>query len=260
MWDSGLKDTSILNNILSELGKRKLQRFEEMASFKRVFQPSFSEIFNADYSLKASWKKEIFKNDNPIVLELGCGKGEYTVGLARSFPHYNFIGVDIKGARLWRGAKTINDEEITNAAFLRTRIEFISNCFDKNEVDEIWLTFPDPQLKNRRRKKRLCSSEFLGLYQKFLKNNGIIHLKTDSPELYHYALGLARENDLEVILNTENLYNTVSLDEILGIRTFYEQQFIQEGKNIFYLKFRLPSLKIIYEPRESDYQKDNHFP
>ena len=225
------------------MGKRKLQRFEEMKRFQRVFQPSFSEVFDKDYSLKGKWKPAIFPNDNPIVLELGCGKGEYTVGLARNFPHFNFIGVDIKGARIWRGAKTINEEGIPNAAFLRTRIEFISNCFEKNEIDEIWLTFPDPQLKNRRRKKRLCSPEFLGLYQKFLKNEGIIHLKTDSPELYHYALAIALENSLEIILNTENLYNSGSQDKILSIRTFYEQQYLLEGKNIHYLKFRLPSMR-----------------
>lgn len=239
------------------MGKKKLQRFEEMNSFKRLFQPSFSEVFSTDYYLKGKWKQDIFANDNPIVLELGCGKGEYTVGLAKNFPYNNFIGVDIKGARIWRGAKTINEEQIFNAAFLRIRIEFISGCFKKNEVDEIWLTFPDPQLKNRRRKKRLCSSEFLGLYQKFLKDNGIIHLKTDSPEFYHYAITLARKNDLEIITSTENLYNSGSQDKILGIRTYYEKQFLLEGKNIFYLKFRLPSLKKINEPHECAFQIDD---
>jgi len=232
------------------LGKKKLQRFEEMKEFKRVFQPHLKDILDSEYFLKSKWKQEVFPNNNPIILELGCGKGEYTIEMAKKFPGYNFIGVDIKGARIWKGAKIMNEEGITNAAFLRTRIEFIANFFGENEVDEIWLTFPDPQLKKRRWKKRLCAPEFLRMYQKFLKDNGIIHLKTDSEVLYNYTIQLAEENHLKIITNTNDLYNSGLKDEILGIQTFYEKQFVNEGKEIYYLKFSLPSDREILEPGE----------
>ncbi len=237
------------------MGKNKLQRFEEMAAFQRVIQPPFKEIFSQDHQFKGQWKKMVFNNNNPIVLELGCGKGEYTVGLAKMFQHKNFIGVDIKGARIWRGAKIINEENINNAAFLRTRIEFIFRFFDKNEVDEIWLTFPDPQLKLKKRKKRLCSSEFLSLYQNFLNDNGFIHLKTDSQQLFHYAEAIVQKNNLEISFSTKNLYHSDKQDDILRIQTFYERQFLNEGKPIYYLQFKLPSDKILIEPEINKFEK-----
>ncbi len=186
------------------------------------------------------------------MLELGCGKGEYTIGLARKFKSNNFLGVDIKGARIWNGAKTSNQEHITNAAFLRTRIEFINAFFNPGEVQEIWLTFPDPQLKKRRNKKRLSGSLFLQKYQKFLADNGIIHLKTDNQVLYKYTLALAKLNDLEVLVATDDLYGSGITDEILDIRTFYEKQYLARGMPIHYLKFRLPNEKILHEPPGED--------
>lgn len=232
-----------------------MQRFEEMAGFQRVFQPSFNEVFHYDHPLKGQWRKKIFNNDNPLILELGCGKGEYTVALAKKFPQKNFIGVDIKGARIWKGAKIINEEKINNAAFLRTRIELIFRFFEKNEVDEIWLTFPDPHPKRRQRKKRLCSSEFLSLYQKFLIDMGYVHLKTDSSELFDYAKSLVLSNNLEIIFCTNDLYASDIKDDILGIRTFYETQFLNEGKAINYLYFKLPSDIILKEPESDTFDK-----
>lgn len=235
------------------MGKKKLQRFEEMREFKRVFQPQLKDIVTTDHFLKNKWKQEVFFNENPLILELGCGKGEYTVGLAKRFPGKNFIGVDIKGARIWKGAKIINEEDITNAAFIRTRIEVISSFFGPDEVDEIWLTFPDPQLKKRRWKKRLCSSIFLSMYRKFLKPYGIVHLKTDSEPLYDYALRIATENRFQITDNITDLYHSGIQNEILGIQTFYEKQFVAEEKAIFYLKFLLPPEGEIKEPGEGVY-------
>jgi tRNA (guanine-N7-)-methyltransferase len=229
------------------LSKNKLKKFEELETFERVFQPPFEDFFGKDYILKGKWNRTVFGNDQPLVLELGCGKGEYTVGLAKKFPGMNFIGVDIKGARIWRGAKISNEENIVNSAFLRTRIEFISSFFAKDEVSEIWLTFPDPQLKKRRNKKRLSGSVFLSKYQNFLKDGGIIHLKTDNRVLYDYTLTLAQFNSLEILLQTDDLYHSGLADDILDIRTFYEKQYLAEGLSIHYLKFRLSNEKVIDE-------------
>lgn len=223
------------------MSKNKLKKFEETRQFKRVFQPPFEEVFRKDYRLKGRWKNEVFGNGHPLILELGCGKGEYTIGLAKEFPEKNFLGVDIKGARIWKGAKQSNHENILNSGFLRTRIEFINSFFAEDEVDEIWLTFPDPQVKNRRRKKRLTSPRFLNSYRKFLKNNGIIHLKTDSRMLFDYTFELIKHNGLEPIVATSDLYDSGLEDRILGIKTFYEKQYLSEGIKINYLKFRLPS-------------------
>lgn len=234
------------------MGKNKLKKFEELETFERVFQPAFDDFFDKDYPLKGRWHKDVFGNDHPLVLELGCGKGEYTIGLARKFKSNNFLGVDIKGARIWNGAKTSHQEHITNAAFLRTRIEFINAFFNPGEVQEIWLTFPDPQLKKRRNKKRLSGSLFLQKYQKFLADNGIIHLKTDNQVLYKYTLALAKLNDLEVLVATDDLYGSGITDEILDIRTFYEKQYLARGLAIHYLKFRLPNEKILHEPPGED--------
>jgi tRNA (guanine-N7-)-methyltransferase len=226
-------------------GKRKLEHFAEMKTFPHVFEPSLEEVFNKPYHLKGNWRKEVFKNDNPIVLELGCGKGEYTLGMGRKFPDKNFIGIDIKGARIWRGAKTSLDEGLTNIAFLRTRIEFIESCFDENEVDEIWITFPDPQMKDRREKKRLTGPLFINRYRQFLKPEGIVHLKTDSEFFYDFSVEETKLHNYEVIESTNNLYAEKIEDfdqdtqDILAIKTHYEGIFTAKGHNIHYLKFRI---------------------
>jgi len=222
------------------LGKKKLSRFRELESLERVFQPPFEEIFNHDYRLKGKWCSEVFGNDHPLVLELGCGKGEYTLGLARVYPERNFIGIDIKGARIWRGALTAHQEQMEHVAFLRTRIEFIPSFFTAGEVDELWITFPDPQEKLRRRKKRLTGALFLNKYREILKDHGMIHLKTDNESLYRYTLELAGYNNLPVDRFTSDLYREHWNDETVNIRTYYESRFISDGAKIHYLRFRLP--------------------
>lgn len=211
-----------------------------METFERVFQPEFEEVFNRDFHLKGEWAEKVFDNEHPIIVELGCGKGEYTIGMARMFPGKNFIGVDIKGARIWKGAKTANERSMKNVAFLRTRIEFIESFFGGAEIEEIWITFPDPQLKKRRNKKRLTGPRFLNHYRTFLKDRGIVHLKTDNDVLYRYTAALARHNGLEIITETDDLYHSAVLDETLSIQTTYEKQFLSEGSNINYIAFRLP--------------------
>ena len=228
------------------MSKGKLEKFREMSAFPNVLQPPFEDVFKRDFHLKGKWGSIFFGNDHPITIELGCGKGEYTVELAKKFPEYNFIGVDIKGARIWKGAKTALNEKISNAGFLRTRIDFIESFFAKNEIKEIWITFPDPQLKKSL--KRLTSSRFLTRYQHFLIDRGLIHLKTDNPELFHYTKALAEFNGLPIEFATEDLYHTESTDEILSIRTFYETMWIEAGLPIHYLKFRLYSRMILNEP------------
>lgn len=212
--------------------KNKLERFAEMKTFPNVIEPEFREVFNKDYRLKGKWNETFFKNDHPIVLELGCGKGEYTVNLAHRYPDHNFIGVDIKGARMWRGAKTAVEEGIPNAAFLRTRIDFITSFFAEDEVKAIWVTFPDPQPKKAR--KRLVSTKFLTYYQHFIRDDAIIHLKTDNPNLYLYALAIIRENNLDLIHAEDDVHSLDDnhLEEIRKIRTFYEEQFLEENKKI----------------------------
>ena len=226
-------------------GKRKLAQFAEMKTFPNVSEVSYAEVMNQNHDLKGNWAREIFQNNNPIVLELGCGKGEYAVGMARKYPSRNFIGVDIKGARMWRGAKTALEEKIENVYFLRSRIEFIDSFFAPNEVDEIWITFPDPQPRESREKKRLTSPRFINRYLNFLKKDGIIHLKTDAHALYEYSLDTATEMGFPVLAKTANLYSelhTLELDdlekEVLSIPTFYEKMFSEKGHDICYLKFR----------------------
>ena len=234
------------------MGKGKLSKFEEMKAFPNVFQPEFDEVFNKDFHLKGSWTNKHFGNFNPLILELGCGKGEYTIGLAQKYPGINFIGIDIKGARIWKGAKKAHLENIANVAFVRTRIEFIKSFFGRNEVEEVWITFPDPQLKKRRNKKRLTSARFLNSYRDFMVPGGIVHLKTDNAVMYHYTLNLVKENNLEVLFSSEDLYGSGQADIVHGIKTFYEAQFIEEGLNINYLKFRLPENRDIFEPGIDD--------
>jgi tRNA (guanine-N7-)-methyltransferase len=230
--------------------KKKLQRFTDMESFSNVVQPAFNEVFGKDYPLKGNWNRLFFKNENPIVLELGCGKGEYTIGLARRFPKMNFIGIDIKGSRMWKGARTALSEHLDNVAFLRTHIEMIHSFFGENEIEAIWVTFPDPQLKKKR--KRLTSSRFLNTYGGFLKKGGLVHLKTDSTVLYQYTIDLAKFNRLPVKINTRDLYHSGIDSDILGIQTFYERQFLDQGMKITYLCFELSDGKKIEEPAEEE--------
>lgn len=229
------------------MGKNKLKRFNENETFPNIIQPKFEEVFRINHKLKNKWNESYFKNNKPLVLELGCGKGEYTVGLAKMFPEKNFIGIDIKGARLWRGAKTAHEAGMSNVAFIRTRIENITSFFGSEEVSEIWITFPDPQLKRINALKRLTSSRFLGLYKTLLKPNGIIHLKTDSQELHKYTKELVELNELKVHSCTNDLYSSVKDDPILSIRTFYEQQFLDKGLPITYISFELSNEKPIIE-------------
>ena len=224
-----------------------MSRFKELETFDRVFQPSFEEVFQKDYPLKGRWNREVFHNEHPLVLELGCGKGEYVLGLARLHPERNYMGLDIKGARIWKGARTAHEEKIVNVAFLRTRIDFIQSFFARDEVEEIWITFPDPQLKRRRRKKRLTGSIFLNRYRDLLVDGGHIHLKTDNAELYGYTRDLLRNNHLPLVRLTEDLYRSGWKDESVTIRTYYESRFLAEGSPIYYIQFRLPSAGEIKE-------------
>ena len=228
------------------MGKNKLQKFSDLSGWSHVFEYAQYDENNSDNILKGNWSRNVFGNDNPVVLELGCGKGEYTVALAKLYPEKNFIGVDIKGARLWTGAKEAIEKNLGNAAFLRTHIEFISRFFSKGEVSEIWLTFPDPQMKKV--SKRLTSTRFLSEYQNFLCADGKIHLKTDSNFMFIYTTEIAKVNGLKVIFETDDLYHCGWVDKILSIQTFYEKQWLQRGLNIKYFQFQLNPKKSLLEP------------
>ncbi len=208
-----------------------------MESFDHVLQAPFNKIQNNDFYLKGKWAASFFKNENPLILELGCGKGEYTVAMAEKNPDKNFIGIDIKGARMWKGAKEAQEKVLKNVAFLRTNIEIIPQFFGENEISEIWLTFPDPQMKKTR--KRLTSTTFLNKYKILLKNDGIIHLKTDSSFQFTYTHELVHLNNFEVLAETDNLYESKLLNETLQIKTFYEKQWLNRGITIKYIAFRL---------------------
>lgn len=216
-----------------------------MKTFSNVIEPETSSVKNVQHPLRGRWKRDYFGNENPISLELGCGKGEYTLGLAKRYPSRNFIGIDIKGARIWRGAKTAFEDNVPNVLFLRTRIEFINSFFAENEVDEIWITFPDPFPKPKNEARRLTSPPFLNSYRLFLKDKGSIHLKTDNHDLFKYTLELVKFNNLESVSATEDLYSGSFENEILTIRTHYENIFLQENKKINYLSFLLPKEKPI---------------
>jgi tRNA (guanine-N7-)-methyltransferase len=226
-------------------GKGKLEKWAEMLTFDNVVQPKTSDVFNKDHTLKGRWRNEIFKNDNPIVLELGCGKGEYSVGMANHFPNKNFIGVDIKGNRIWKGAKFAFENQMKNVYFIRTQIDFITSFFEKNEVDEIWITFPDPQPKDRLERKRLTSPLFINRYKTFLKSNGIIHLKTDHEGFFRYTLDEIERCNFKLLESTFNLYSEtiekldLKTQEILSIKTFYEKLFSEKGHSIHYLQFQI---------------------
>ncbi|NLA16276.1 MAG: tRNA (guanosine(46)-N7)-methyltransferase TrmB [Bacteroidales bacterium] len=222
------------------MGKNKLQRFQENKGFKNLYEPSFQEVYRKDYPLKGHWTQKVFKNNHPIVLELGCGKGEYTLALAEHHKRKNFIGIDIKGARLWRGAKTALEKKIENVAFIRTRIELIESFFAAGEVSEIWITFPDPQPKKE--KKRLTSPGFLNRYLTFLQPDAIIHLKTDSRPLHDYTRQVVEEwEGMQLLEADTDIYGSgrQSTDPLIAVRTFYEEMFLAEGKPITYLKFSI---------------------
>jgi len=220
--------------------KNKLKRFKENETFHNVFQPTRSQLVDEVYQYKGQWNDQVFKNDNPIVLELGCGKGEYTVALAKQYPNKNFIGIDIKGARFWRGAKTAVEEDIPNAAFIRTQIELIEYVFAENEVDEIWITFPDPQIKYKRTKHRMTNSEFLKRYKKVLKPEGVMNLKTDSEFMHGYTLGLLHGEGHEVLYANNDVYRQEgSPEEVTSIQTFYESQYLEQNKPITYIRFKI---------------------
>lgn len=223
------------------MAKNKLRKFAEMKTLERVFEPEKKDFLDQTYALKGKWREDVFQNNYPIVLELGCGKGEYTVGLGKKYPNKNFVGVDIKGARIWAGATQANEEEINNVAFLRTNVDFIHYFFGKNEVDEIWLTFSDPQPKKPN--KRLSSKPFIDRYKEFLKPEGVIHLKTDNTSLYLSTLNEIETNNYQLIKKAHNVYEAhwdnfnQEEQEILTIKTHYEQLFADKGFKIKYCSF-----------------------
>lgn len=232
------------------MGKGKLAKFAEMKTMRNVFEYPYSVVDNVPFTMKGHWREEYFHNANPIVLELGCGKGEYAVGLAKLFPDVNFIGVDIKGARMWTGAKQALEQNLPNVAFLRTNIEIIDRFFGKDEVQEIWLTFSDPQMKNPR--KRLTSTFFMERYRRFLIDGGLIHLKTDSNFLFTYTKFMVEKNNLPTDFCTKDLYNDTPEklvgSPILTIQTYYESMWMARGLNIRYMRFHLPQQGVLDEP------------
>ena len=228
------------------MAKNKLQKFAEMDEYSHVFQANFEDLQAGEFFLRGQWRHKFFANDNPIVLELGCGKGEYTVGLAKLYPDKNFIGVDIKGARMHAGATQAKEEGLANVAFIRTRIEFIEKFFSKDEVDEIWVTFPDPQMRKER--KRLVGTLMLGRYRNFLKPNGRVHLKTDSQFLFTYTVEMMKANDITPELCYDDLYGSDYDDSILSIKTYYEGKWLEHGLTIKYIKFSIPHDKVLIEP------------
>ena len=237
------------------MGKNKLQKFSDMETFGCVLQYPRHILIEKGFPYKGKWNSDFFSRSNPITLELGCGKGEYTVGLAEANHDRNYVGVDIKGARMWKGAKSVEEKGMDNAAFLRTEIEQIEQFFAPGEVDEIWITFPDPQMQKAR--KRLTSSRFLTNYRKFLRPGGIVNLKTDSPFLYEYTRRLVELNGFEVIALTDDLYGSGLADPVTSIKTFYEQQWLSRGKTIKLISFRIGDSEIV-EPDCSDIEKDDY--
>ena len=238
------------------MGKNKLAKFADMETFSHVFQVSSHDLRNGiPFQMKGNWAKEFFGNENPLVLELGCGKGEYTVGLARKFPDKNFIGIDIKGARMWTGAREALQEGLKNVAFLRTDIEMIHHCFATGEVSEIWLTFPDPQMKKTT--KRLTATNFIRSYLSFLKPEGIIHLKTDSNFMFTYTMEMVRVNHFPVLYQTADVYAEKMVDEVLQMKTYYEKQWLERGLTIKYVRF-IPEMKQDFVEPDVEIEHDTY--
>ena len=241
------------------MSKNKLKKFAEMETFHNVFQCGAQEVeTSAVLAMAGHWRENYFKNDNPIVLELGCGRGEYTVGLAKRNPDKNYIGIDIKGARMWAGAKQAEIEGISNVAFLRTNIEMLCRFFATDEVDEIWITFPDPQMKKVT--KRLTSTYFMERYRQVLRPDGVIHLKTDSPFLYTYTEAMVLENNYPIVVNTSNLYEadaSPKIEEAKCLQTHYEKQWLDRGLTIKYITWKLPQIISFIEP-DIEIEKDDY--
>ena len=220
--------------------KNKLKRFKENETFDIVLQPTREEVTKGEFPYKGKWNSDFFKNTNPIIVELGCGKGEYTIGLAERNPNVNYVGIDVKGARFWRGAKTAVDSAMNNVGFVRTQIELIEDIFAVNEVDEIWITFPDPQIKYKRTKHRMTNSDFLKMYKRILKPDGVVNLKTDSEFMHGYTLGLLHGEGHKVLYANHNVYkNDGSPAEVTEIQTFYENQYLEVNKAITYIRFKI---------------------
>ncbi|HPW98677.1 MAG TPA: tRNA (guanosine(46)-N7)-methyltransferase TrmB [Flavobacterium sp.] len=220
--------------------KNKLKRFKENETFENVLQPTREEVVSGEFQYKGKWNSDFFKNNNPIIVELGCGKGEYTIGLAERNPNINYIGIDVKGARFWRGAKTAIETGMNNVGFVRTQIELIENIFSSHEISEIWITFPDPQIKYKRTKHRMTNSEFLKMYKRILKPEGVVNLKTDSEFMHGYTLGLLHGEGHEVLYSNHNVYkNEGSPSEVTEIQTFYENQYLEINKAITYIRFKI---------------------
>lgn len=239
------------------MGKNKLAKFADMETYPHVFQVSSRSLREEglSFEMKGKWNESFFGNNHPIVLELGCGKGEYTVGLAELYPDKNFIGVDIKGARMWTGARSSLEKGLKNVAFLRTNIEMITHFFAEGEISEIWLTFPDPQMKKVT--KRLTATNFMQLYQQIVREDGIIHLKTDSNFMYTYTCEMVELNKYPVLFSSNDLYASDLQDKILGIKTYYEQQWLERGLTIKYIRFQLKKKEIFLEP-DTEIEHDSY--
>jgi tRNA (guanine-N7-)-methyltransferase len=218
------------------VAKKKLIHFRENLTFPHLFQPRYQEI-EKNFRMSSCWKKNFFFNTNPIILELGCGKGEYTIGLAEKYPEKNFIGIDFKGARLWRGAKTVQEKEMKNVAFIRTQVDHVNKFFSPGEISEIWITFPDPQAGKER--KRLTAPIFLDRYRILLCPEGILHLKTDDLDFYNYTLEIIGQYHHRLLYSTDDLYHSGCSEDVIFIRTFYENMWLEIGKKICYIKFKL---------------------
>lgn len=233
------------------MSKGKLEKFAMISEYENCVEPSMEEVMTTGIPLKGKWNEAFFKNDNPITVELACGGGEYTVGMAKMYPDRNFIGVDIKGNRIWKGATKAIEQGLTNVGFLRTRIDFIANCFGKNEVDEVWITFPDPQMNKNRRRKRLTNKLFLSRYNQFLKSEGKIRLKSDSDFFYEFTKEIIEEKGLEIIFDCDDIYSKYTpqnpktrLTKELSLKTFYENMWLEEGKTIKYIEYKLDKFKV----------------
>lgn len=237
------------------MGKGKLKKFADMAQLDNVVEHPYSVIDDVAFPLRGNWNRDFFKNGNPIVLELGCGRGEYTVALARRFPEKNFIGVDIKGARMWTGATQAKAEGLANVGFLRTNIEIIDRLFAQGEVSGIWLTFPDPQMKKYT--KRLTSSLFLARYRNILSADAVVHLKTDSNFMFTYTKYMAEVNSLPVVECIDDVHGQPEVSDVMQIRTYYESQWLSRGITIKYIAFSLP-VKERYEEPDVEIEIDEY--